>query len=374
MDKKTYPSFTIIVETENLLTTGVDDFQKALHSLINQDIPLTSAKEVLLLCGNNISDEISEEIANNYSWITTVQIPDSLGYYEVKSYGSKIATGDIVIYADLDCQYDSGWLRSLLESFKNNESIDIVAGETVIAVKNPYSMALAINYMLHRQKTQQQLHPSPYPIYYINNVAFKREVLQKYPIPERVPIFRGACSIHARVLKKNGYTIWKQPLAKASHATPNSLMNYLWRFLLLGHDNYWLDILYDQIKKQPSPLSSISYPSKASTDIKSSNFTNQFKPKPLHIRLWNKCSYIFHQTKIYLQDAPHTAIYLPLALPIIFLSQFLMLLGRLITKYNSHYLLKTYLDQFEPAYSETLKFESLPEDAKQFQLKEVICQ
>ncbi len=373
MAKNSYPPFSIIVETENLLTASVEEFRVALSSLINQDIPLTSAKEVILLCGNNVSDEISKEITTTNPWIKTVQIPDSLGYYEVKSYGSQIATGDILVYADLDCQYDPCWLRSLLESFTTNEGIDIVAGETVIAVKNPYSMALAVNYMLHRQKTQQQLHSSSYPIYYINNVAFKREVLLKYPIPERLPIFRGSCSIHARILKQNGHTIWKQPLAKAIHATPNSLTNYLWRFLLMGHDNYWLDILYDQIKKQKLQLSATSSTSKVDATPKSDNSDKKFKPKPLHFRVANKLNYILSQTKIYLQDAPHTSIYLPLALPIIFLSQLLMLLGRLITKYNSHYLLKTYLDKFEPAYSKTLKFDSLPEDAKHFQLKEVIC-
>ncbi len=372
MQKNLYPTFSVIVETENLLTASVEDFKMAFSSLIDQDVPLTLAQEVIVIISGNISDELRAEITIAYPWMKIVETPESFGYYEVKSYGAKLATGDIVVYADVDCQYSSCWLQSLLEAFTTDESVDIVAGETVIAVKNPYSMAMAINYMLHRQKPQPQLHPAPYPIYYINNVAFKRELLLKYTIPQSLPIFRGNCSIHARILWQNGYTIWKQPLAKAIHATPHGLINYLWRFLLLGHDSYWLDILYNQVKKEKPSTSATSSTSKENITPKSNNSTSKFKPKPLHIRLLNKFNYIINQTRIYLKDSPNTIIYLPLALPIIFFSQFLMLVGRLITQYNSHYLLKTYLDKFEPAYGKALNFDTLPQDAQQFQLNEVI--
>lgn len=368
MDKKTYPPFSVILETENLLTASAEDFKMALSSLMQQDVPLSLAQEVIVLVSGTIPNEIRTEITTTYPELKIVETDESFGYYEVKSHGAKLATGEIVVYADVDCQYDSCWLRSLLEPFAADESVDIVAGETVIAVENSYSMALAINYMLHRQKTQPKLQPAPR--YYMNNVAFKRELLSKYNIPKRLPIFRGNCSIHSQILRQNGYIIWKQPLAKARHATPHGVRNYLWRFLLMGHDHYWLDILYDRVKQQKSGESAVSSIENLAQPLDRS--THKFKPKPLHIRLWNKLNYLFQQTRIYLKDSPDTIVYLPLALPIIFSSQFLILVGRLITKHNSHYLLKTYLDKFEPAYSEALKFDSLPHDAQQFQFNEVI--
>lgn len=357
MDKSSYPSFTIILKTENLVTATREDFRKALSSLMNQDLSLELAEELIVINDGNIPDSIQIEIATSYPWIKICQTPESLGYYGVKSYGVKLATGEIVVYGDADCQYSPSWLRSLLDPFRLNQQVEIVAGETVIDVKGPYSMAIALNYILHRQPVKPGLNVAPF--YYMNNVAFKREILLKYPIPEGLPIFRGNCSIRSRILRKNGYTIWKQPLARAVHAVPNSLQNYLWRFLLMGHDHHWLDILYHEVKINKQLPSVASVESTIREKLTPNHSPAKFKSKPLHKRLLEKSGYILNQARIYLKESPDKIVYLPLALPIVFLSQFLILVGRLMSKNHSHYLLKVYLEKFEPAYAQSVQFQTL---------------
>jgi hypothetical protein len=42
--------------------------------------------------------------------------------------------------------------------------------------------------------------------------------------------------LHAAALLAGGYTIRRQPAARARHASPNGLHHFIWRFLLLGYD------------------------------------------------------------------------------------------------------------------------------------------
>ena len=42
--------------------------------------------------------------------------------------------------------------------------------------------------------------------------------------------------LHAAALLAAGYTILRQPAARAGHAAPNGLSHFVWRFILMGFD------------------------------------------------------------------------------------------------------------------------------------------
>jgi hypothetical protein len=70
----------------------------------------------------------------------------------------------------------------------------------------------------------------------LNNVAFRRELLLEHPLPDETGLYRGNCALHAYRLQDKGHVIWRQPLARAWHAPPRGVTQFVIRFLLIGHD------------------------------------------------------------------------------------------------------------------------------------------
>ncbi|WNC87768.1 glycosyltransferase family A protein [Thermosynechococcus sp. QKsg1] len=174
------PTFSIILETENLANADMAGLHCALQSLASQDLPPTAANEVLLLETGDAPQAYLAQLAEAYPWLTFCAVPKALGYYEVKMWAAEKATGEVIVYCDSDCCYERSWLQRMVMSFTANEQIQVLAGETAI-----------------------------------------REC------------------------------IWRQPQARASHAPPNGLWHFYWRFLLIGHDDYWQQRLLGKPSQRP---------------------------------------------------------------------------------------------------------------------------
>ena len=146
--------------------------------------------------------------------------------------GANASSGELIVFADGDCLYERTWLEALLAPF-SDPSVSIVGGETAINSAGPYGLAVAIASSFPARARSD----SPYRSdrYHLNNVAFRRRVLQDVPIPSRQPCYRMS-GLHAARLLARGYTILRQPSARAVHAAPNGLSHFVWRFLLMGFD------------------------------------------------------------------------------------------------------------------------------------------
>ncbi|WP_204141120.1 glycosyltransferase family 2 protein [Halomicronema sp. CCY15110] len=341
----------MILETENLSSADVAGFSEAIASLLQQDIAVSSATEFIVIDTGELSNTLKQQLQKQYPWMSFLKAPMSLGYYEVKQLGAESASGEVVVYCDADCTYEADWLKSLLVPFED-PAVEIIAGETTIPVTGGYSMAMALNYMLHRQEPKPNLIPTGF--YYINNVAFRRHVIIENPLPTDLKLYRGTCSVHSRILKKNGHQIWKQFAAEAQHAPPNGVRHYLWRFLVMGHDHYWLDRYFAELKHSSDRQFKKAKSQELSVMPQDSPKKERvpFSKKSLPTRATQKVQYILRQTRIYLQAEPELGQFLPLALPIILFSQGLIFIGRTITSRYPHALLRAYLKRFEPAYGD----------------------
>ena len=244
------PSFSLILETENLENANLQGLSKSLASLANQDIPPTRATEVLLIDSGDTPADLLERLCQQYPWIDVRQAPQATSYYKVKMLGAQLATGDIVIYSDSDCIYEPTWLRNLLTPFIQDDTIKVVAGETTTRGDGVYGTAMALTYIFPQYSAEKNLAETSQ--YFLNNVAFRREFLLKHPIPAELSLYRGNCVIHAHHLRQQGYSIWRQPQARATHAPPAGLSHFFWRFLLIGYDYYWQKHLLTS-KTSPSP-------------------------------------------------------------------------------------------------------------------------
>lgn len=309
------PSFSMILETENLANADIEGLSASLASLFNQDIPPTYANEVLLIDSGDVPRAKLEQLRKKYPWITVHQAPLGTGYYKAKMVGSALATGDIIVYCDSDCIYEKNWLRNLLTPFTQDDEIQIVAGETRTRGSGPYGTAMALTYIFPQYSGQKTLTKTSQ--YFLNNVAFRRDFLLQYPIPTELPLYRGNCVIHAQNLRLLGHRIWRQPQARANHAPPNGLSHFCWRFLLIGHDYYWQERILAEAKAQGKYRDPMA----------------GFK---------GKLGVFFDRIEKMLADKPRHLIYLPFAIPIVAVAALLIFTGYIITRFQPNYLVKTY--------------------------------
>jgi glycosyltransferase involved in cell wall biosynthesis len=307
------PSFSMVLETENLANADINGLSESLKSLANQELSPECAHEVLIIDSGDVPAEKLEQLREQYPWLTVRQAPLGTGYYDAKMLGAKLATGDIVIYCDSDCIYETNWLKNLLIPFAQNGEIQVVGGETTTQAKGIYGTAMALTYIFPQYSGQTTLQKNSQ--YFLNNVAFRREFLLKYPIPLELALYRGNCLIHAYNLRASGYTIWRQPQARAIHAPPSSLSHFFWRFLLIGHDYYWQNrLLRETFGNYRDPMSG----SQGKLGVFQDRISKMMTNNPCHI------------------------IYLPLAIPIVIISAMLIYIGHIITSRQPYYLLKAY--------------------------------
>ena len=152
-----FPSFSLVLETENLANAALDGLTQALVSLVQQDLPLTAANEVLMIDSGNTPSQLLEQLCDRYPWLTVHPAPSTTGYYTAKMLGAALATGQIVVYCDSDCTYEPGWLRSLLQPFSDNSDIQIVAGETTTRGVGFYGTAMALTYIFPQYSGEHAL-------------------------------------------------------------------------------------------------------------------------------------------------------------------------------------------------------------------------
>ncbi len=229
-----FPSFSIIVETENLASAALTGLCRSLDAIAAQDLSPSCAKEVLILESGDIAPDLLKTLAGKYPWLTVRTITAEVDYYAAKMQGVALTTGEIIVFVDSDCLYEPHWLRSLLTPFAQNAEIQAVAGETRTSARGIYGLAISLTYIFPPFSRRSDLHPTRF--YFFNNVAFRRSLLLAYPIPTALPIYRGNCVLHAHTLTQHGITLWRQPIARAVHAAPNGLAHFFWRFILLGYD------------------------------------------------------------------------------------------------------------------------------------------
>lgn len=313
------PNFSMVLETENLETADLEGIIRSIASLEHQAISPKQAQEVWLIESGDLPPDLLKQLLNQFPWIKTYTAPAEMTYYEAKMLGAKLATGEIIVYFDSDCIYQTNWLKNILAPFAEHPEIQIVAGETTTRGDDPYGTAMALIYIFPPFSNQTQL--SKTPQYFLNNVAFRRELLLQYPIPTEIELYRGNCVIHAQSLQNTGYPIWKQPLAKATHAPPEGLSHFFWRFLLIGYDYYWQKQVLSDDKFQKNIDATVF-----GTSGKLQAFTERVKA---------------------IQSNPRHLRNLPLAIPIVFAALMLILIGYLITLINDNYLLRLYTHLME---------------------------
>lgn len=228
----TQAAFSIVLETENLASVNPEMLIASLDSLAAQTIPASHAKEVILIDSGDMPEGLKKRILGSYPWIKLFSVEAEVDYYSAKMKGFEHTRGDVVIFCDSDCQYQTAWLENLLAPFSGN-TIEMVTGESATQVTGPYSLCIAMAWYFPPFSMKRELYPTDG--YAANNVAFRRTLLLERPIPTGIGLYRGNCTLHARQLLKDGHKIWKQPASRAIHPTLK-FSHFLTRFFMSGHN------------------------------------------------------------------------------------------------------------------------------------------
>ena len=228
------PTFSLVLETENLGMAGIGDLQDTLESLQKQTYSVSYAKEVLIIAAGHISQDTLSFLAEKYPWVTVHRVDEKLEYVESKQRGAKIVTGDVVIFVDSDVVYESTWLENILYGFIAAPGAIIITGETRIRGKSLYSMAIQLSWMMNI--VCKSSYPKHVSHFHLNNFAIKRLVFIKVPIFLKLPIYRAHTVEVKKWLLNHGYGVVRVPHARGYHLAPGNLADWWYRMLVFGAD------------------------------------------------------------------------------------------------------------------------------------------
>jgi glycosyltransferase involved in cell wall biosynthesis len=209
------PSFSIVVETENLETATQQQLLEALERLARQTISPQRAREVVLIDSGLMERSATETIRERFPWIVIHTAGEPIDYYAAKALGVALTTGEVLVFFDCDVQYESSWLESILEAMASDPNAEVVAGETSLAVSGPYTLAVLLTWAF--PPWSQRDRPYSTTGYAANNVAFRRRRLAETPLPLQTGLRRGNCTLHAHRLVRAGARMLRAPQARALH-------------------------------------------------------------------------------------------------------------------------------------------------------------
>lgn len=229
------PSFSIVIETENLALGGVDDLVRCLDSLARQTHDVGTAAEVLVMVGGQLDPGAARELAERYRWATFHQCNAELSYTAAKKLGAEIATGDVVVYADSDVWYDPRWLELMLAECSRHEAPFVVFSDTRIPSDSPYGFAMSVAWMLPVLPAGEAVRKAGK--FRLNNFAINRPLMRATEFDEDLPLYRGTVELWRQRLRLQGVSFYRIPKVVGEHLAPQGLGEWWYRMLVLGADS-----------------------------------------------------------------------------------------------------------------------------------------
>jgi Glycosyl transferase family 2 len=255
-------SFAVVIEWENARFAAMERTRAMLRTLRAQLDEVTSSRrisaEVIIVYNQRDIDRamIDEEVKSCFRpadapAAVRIFATDGLRYYQQKNFGAAQSEADIVVLLDCDIIPERGWLASMLEAF-NRADVNVVAGETYVALSGWYSRAFALFWFFPLRDPSTQLEIGSF--FHANNVAFRRAVFRRFGFPE-LDAYRAQCSVLGKTLKQAGFPIYVQKKARASHPTPRGIWYFIARALHTGRDlAIFNDIYWGKTEGHPAKV------------------------------------------------------------------------------------------------------------------------
>jgi hypothetical protein len=183
--------------------------------------------------GSALAGDLATELEGHDALAYRLVPVDAGEYYELKNAGAKETTGDVIVFLDSDVIPEPGWLSSLIEPLAN-QSVGVVAGNSYLEPQGFYGKTFALAWFFPLRATEARVEPARK--FFANNVAFRREVFERFPFPTLDDASRGSCWRLAQILKANGVGMVRSTGAQVSHPAPNGVRHFAARGLAQGRD------------------------------------------------------------------------------------------------------------------------------------------
>lgn len=257
-------SFAVIVEWDNARISELGRTRQMLKALQEQVIahrpkPARPPQVAILYNKNQVDPDIINRVIgesiDGTAWDAIIQIipTDGLDYYKLKNFGVTQTNREIVIFIDSDVIPEPGWLDALMSAIERPE-IDIVGGNTYVTPDNFLGKAFGLFWFYGLRSKQSTLHC--HDIFYANNVAFKRALLERYPYPD-LDSFRGQCIVLSEQLRRDHITIYRHDGARTEHPATNGFKHFYRRAICHGHDDMTINRVKNTGALLMSPVGSV---------------------------------------------------------------------------------------------------------------------
>jgi hypothetical protein len=235
------PTLSVVIEFENAGRIGCDRAGHMLAQLHRQlaGLPegLIDEAEILFVHRPGQVDEAwlrgAAESLGRWPGKLRYLPSSAAGYYEQKNEGAARAAGDIILFVDSDVVPEDGWLEALIEPLATGAA-GIVAGATSVERRGLYSTAMALGWIFPMPPPDQSLRRAP--LFYANNVAFRRELIEAMRFPEADQYRVQVGAVH-RALAERGHPIWMSGRAAVLHPPPEGVAGFVTRALWCGYDS-----------------------------------------------------------------------------------------------------------------------------------------
>jgi hypothetical protein len=218
------PYLSVMVELDNILHSTIDRARTMLVRLLDQlrQNELEPRAEILVTYDEtavsltDVHRIVSPTVMAEYPFIQFVATR-GLRYFSLKNEGARRAKGEILLFVDSDCLPEDGWLRELLQPFRDSE-IDIVTGNSYIDRDTFYAKTFALGWYFPPRLPDGPLVRTR--VTYVNTLAMRRRIFERYPFPDVTTLYMGQGVTWNRTLAENGVPIFLNPRARVAHPPP----------------------------------------------------------------------------------------------------------------------------------------------------------
>ena len=235
-----FPSFSAIVEWENVRLAGNARAVRTLRALLSQIGELAEEidqrPELIVLyekgsaSPKSVENALSLASADNAPVDISIRPTEGSNYYGQKNEGAEIASRDYLLFLDSDVVPEAGWLRSMLGSLR--KGVEVVAGSTYVEPTSFFGRAFALFWFFPLRAPSRGLIETNF--FFANNVIFERKLFLANKFPD-LPLYRGHCTALAMSLRNQGIRIYQQTNARVAHPPPFPT-HFVHRALSEGYD------------------------------------------------------------------------------------------------------------------------------------------
>jgi GT2 family glycosyltransferase len=201
-------SVVIVADHDTARHADLEDLRRCFRALAGQKVD--QPVEFLLVDTDDRAQKVPSNVIAELPGLRVLAVPRD-GSSERKNAAVKAAQGEIIAILDADCIPVSGWLQSLINTFRSHPQHVAVSGRTMYEGKTSIERSLSVLSRGYLDPGKEG--PNQYISY--NNAGILRRTWQRYPLPESEGPF--ASQLRSAAIMQDGGRFLFQPAMTVIH-------------------------------------------------------------------------------------------------------------------------------------------------------------